>query len=318
MKYIIQNNYFKKILISFLFSYLLYIIYSINFFYSSNFNIIDIKELLHKNKILYHIKDDITLVTAYIKIKSKHPVTSYLNWINNILKINHTMIFFIDKSICKEIFDKRPAEYQKKTLWVTIDITDLYFYKNFFHDFNNSYALDYEKRYQTVPLYITWAEKINFLKIAALKNYFKSICFYWVDSGCFRDNNKIEKYINDWPSPKKCYEDGRIIMNEVRKPSQSEKQKLKDFNIETHIKFQKNFRNVDASLFGGQKKYIIKFFDLYYKTLKLFIKKKLFIGKEQNIYAFIAYFNKNIIKLVQNKKYFYLQKYLSKDYNSQK
>ena len=60
--------------------------------------------------------------------------------------------------------------------------------------------------------------------------------------------------------------------------------------------------------------YILKFCDLYYDTIKLFIKKKLFIGKDQNIYAFIAYFNEDVIKLVHNNKYFYLQKYLSKDF----
>ena len=80
-----------------------------------------------------------------------------------------------------------------------------------------------------------------------------------VDAGCFRNNETIKKYINNWPSADECYNDGRLIINEVRTPSQLVKDKLKKFDIETHIKFQKNWFNVDASLFGGQKNIYLNF-----------------------------------------------------------
>ena len=223
---IIFKNY-KKSIIVFLNCCLLYIIYSIDLIYGQNYkinhNIVDIRDLSHKNKLMNHIKEDITLVTGYFKIKSKHSYTNYLDWINNFLQINHSIIFFIDSSIYKEFINKRPSEYQYKTLWVKTDIMDFYSYKNFFNDFNQTYELDSEKIFHNVLLYIVWAEKINFLKKVILKNYFKSKCFYWVDSGSFRNNITIKNFINDWPSPKKCYEDGRVIMNEVEIPFQEEK-----------------------------------------------------------------------------------------------
>ena len=310
------NQKHKNIIKFFLIFILLIIIHFVEFIYFKidHNNIIDIKDLPHKFKLMNHISDNITLVTAYIKIKSKHSYKNYLKWINNILQINHSFIFFIDRAIYKNIVNKRPQEYQNKTLWIKMDITNFYSYQNFYNEFNETYELDFEKKYQNPLLYITWAEKVNFLKMMVLKNYLRSKCFYWVDAGCFRNNKTIIKYINDWPSADECYSDGRVIINEVRTPSQLEKDKLKNFDLEAHIKFQKNWFNVDASLFGGQKEYILKFCDLYYDTIKLFIKKKLFIGKDQNIYAFIAYFNEDVIKLVHNNKYFYLQKYLSKDF----
>ena len=127
----------------------------------------------------------------------------------------------------------------------------------------------------------------------------------------------LKNYINEWPNPGKCYEDGRIHMNEITQYTHSALDRLKNFDKEFHNNFQR-FSNIDASIFGGQKEYIIKFCNLYYDLIKIFIKKGVFIGKERNIYAYIAYFNKKIIKLVYSGYYFYMKEYLSKDYTLKK
>ena len=296
----------------------LFIIFSIEILYYNFQNnkdfIIDIRELKNRNNIIFKAKEDITLVSAYFNAKAKFTHMDYLNWINNFLKINHSLIFFIDDSNYEEIISKRPTEYRKKTLWVKTNLTDFYSYKKYFREFDKTFEVDIEKNIHSVPLYLIWAEKINFLKIATLKNYFHSKCFYWVDAGCFRDNSKIEKYINNWPSTEKCYEDGRILINEIMQHSQTLKNELKIFNIEIYKNFQR-FHNVDASIFGGEKKYILKFTDLYYNILNKFIKHGIFIGKDQNIFAYIAYFYPDIVKLVYSGYYFYFQEYLSKGYN---
>jgi hypothetical protein len=74
------------------------------------------------------------------------------------------------------------------------------------------------------------------------------------------------------------------------------KEGLKNFDINIHKEFQKHY-NVDASTFGGKREYVIKFSDAYYNTIKLFIKNNIFIGKEQNIMAYVFYFYPNISKL---------------------
>lgn len=253
--------------------------------------------------------NDITIVSSYFRIKSKHSSKEYLKWINNFMQINFSLVFYIDYSVYNEIRKMRSKKFQKKTIWIKINISNLDSYKYFFNEFNKSHEIDIEKRYHNTLLYLIWAEKCNFLKKAAIKNYFKSKCFYWVDAGCFRRKNIIKKYIN-WPSRKKCFEDGRIIFNEIRKPSEAEKKGLLNFNKKIYKKFQEKL-NVDGSIFGGQIEYIIKFKQLYYETIKLFKKHNIFIGKDQNLYAYISYFNTDIVKLLYSGIWFNLQNYLN-------
>ena len=148
-----------------------------------------------------------------------------------------------------------------------------------------------------------------FLKVAAIKNYFNSKCFYWVDAGNFRNKSNLQKYIN-WPTTQKCFEDGRVVINEKKNISKYIKDGLKIFDIKIHKEFQKNY-NVDASTFGGKREYVIQFSDAYYDTIRLFIKNNIFIGKEQNIMAFVFYFYPNISKLVYSGEWKYMLKYLN-------
>ena len=277
--------------------------------------ILDINELnnLDTNITkLTNVIDNTTIVTSYFKIRSKHYSWQYARWHSNFLRINHPMVFFIDINHYKKIIHKRPIKYRNKTIWIKTNISDFNSYKYFYEDFKNSYKIDFENQLHNPLLYMIWAEKINFLKIAGEKNFFHSKCFYWVDSGCFRKGYIMKNFIEDWPSPEECLNDGRILMNQKKEHSEEFKKKIIEFDIDTHIRLQKSF-SVDASIFGGEKKYIYKFYDLYYDTLKKYLEHGIFIGKDQNIYAYIAYTNPDLFKLVCYKYFFGLQKYLHKD-----
>ena len=58
------------------------------------------------------------------------------------------------------------------------------------------------------------------------ENYFNSTCFYWIDAGYFREKSEMYKYRENWPSTKKCYEDKRLLLGQVRNFSDFEKQKI--------------------------------------------------------------------------------------------
>ena len=269
---------------------------------------------LENSTIATKIISNITLVSAYFRIKSKHKISNYYKWLDIFFQINQSMVFFVDDIYYQEIILKRPKEYRNKTIWIKTNLTDFYSFKHYLKEFNESFKVDIESSYHTVPLYLIWSEKINFLKIGASKNFFKSKCFYWIDAGSFRNYDDSKKYFNDWPSAEKCFEDGRVYINEVEEYSQHFKEKLKEFDIEAHKQFQTTC-NVDASFFGGQKEYINKFRDLYYETLNLYLQHGIFIGKDQNIFAYIAYFHEDIIKRVYLKEFYILRNYLSKDNN---
>ena len=285
----------------------IYIKYKIN--YESDSIIIGQYENLKINNPINFTNDNITIVTGYQRIKSKHRFSLYNDWITNLLKINKSLIFFIDKSIAKKVINKRPKEYLNKTIWILVGINEFYSFKNFFNEFKQSHLIDVEYFRHNAKLYTTWAEKCMFLKVAAIKNYFNSKCFYWVDAGNFRNKSNLQKYIN-WPTTQKCFEDGRVIINEKKNISKYIKDGLKIFDIKIHKEFQKNY-NVDASTFGGKREYVIQFSDAYYDTIRLFIKNNIFIGKEQNIMAFVFYFYPNISKLVYSGEWKYMLKYLN-------
>lgn len=253
--------------------------------------------------------DDLTLVSSYYRIKSKHKPVEYLDWINNIVKINKPIVFFSNKRFMPHLKKIRPKEFYNKTVFNIVEIEDFYSYKNFIKEFTDSWKIDFENRYHTIPLYLIWAEKCNFLKKVIEENYFNSTCFYWIDAGYFREKNEMHKYIENWPSTKKCYEDKRLLLGQVRNFSDFEKQKIINFDFDSHINLQKDI-NVAGNIFGGHSKNVIKFIKLYYDSLKLFIKKKIFIGKDQNIFTYIAFSYPEIVKLVYCKTYLVLKDYL--------
>lgn len=267
--------------------------------------------ILNYYKMNKYLKDDLTLVSAYYQIKSKHSHSDYLKWINNIVLLNKSFVFFTDKKLMPILKKLRPKELHFKTVFYELEMKDFYSYKTFYKEFNQSFYIDIENSFHTIDLYLVWAEKSMFVKRAILNNYFNSSCFYWIDAGYFRENiSNMNKYINNWPSTNKCYEDKRLLIGQVRKFSDIEKKKIINFDEEAHKRLQRNI-NVIGGLFGGKIENILKFIELYHKAIKLFYKKKIFIGKDQNIYTYLAFSHPEIIKLVLFPDYGYFKSYLA-------
>ena len=264
------------------------------------------------NKGIQIIQDDITLVTGLFQIDTnRHKFDDYLKWINNLLQINKPIIFFIQSNITNIIKDKRPKIYQSKTIWIEKNFSSLYSYKHYLKAFKETYIIDKAKYKHTVDLYTVWSEKINFLKESIENNYFKSKYFFWVDAGLFQQE-KMEKYINHWPSIEKVKKDPRVILNGIREIKKEELNKLMSFDNITHDKFMNDF-NVAAGFFGGRFDYIIKFIKYYYEILELFYAKKKFIGSEQNIYAIVGYLHPEIVKIIKSGSYEFLKNYFVKN-----
>ena len=155
---------------------------------------------------------------------------------------------------------------------------------------------------------MVWAEKATFVKKAILNNYFHSKCFYWIDAGIFRDDN-MTKFTN-WPSTNKCFEDNRVLFDQIRPYSEKDIEGIINFDKSSHNILRMN-HNIDASMFGGQKEKFLKFIDLYYNAIRLFIKHNLFIGKDQNIFSYVAFAHPDVVKLKRCREFFDFQSYLA-------
>lgn len=266
------------------------------------------------NKSLNDINSNsksITLVSAFYRLpSSKHLFQEYLEWIQNLFKLNAPIVFYTDQSMINIIKNIRPKKYINITVWIILEIKDFYSYKKYYKDFLETYKLDTEKSIHNPLLYIIWAEKCKFLENAILKNFFNSSCFYWIDAGYFRDSKNMKNYIN-WPSSKVCLKEPRVLFNLMRIVSKDEIEGLKMLNISVHRKYQEEI-NVGGGMFGGQTYFVLKFINLYYKTIKLFIKHNLFIGKDQNLFSFIGFLHPEIVKLIDSKmNWFLFHEYLS-------
>ena len=262
----------------------------------------------HKHK--YFEEDELTLVSAYYQMKSKHPHKEYLYWLRNLLLLNKSLVFFTNKKFMPILKRLRPNKLFYKTIFVELEMKDFYAYKHFKSEFNKSFYIDPENSYHSIPLYMIWAEKNMFLKKAILNNTFHSKCFYWIDAGYFRENKvSMKKYKNNWPSTKKCFEDKRLLMGQVKNFTYLEKKKIVNFDIPALKQLQSNI-NVIGGFFGGQVENIIKFGNYYYKAINEYSKKNLFIGKDQNIYTFVAFSHPEIVKLVFFPNYQYFKFYL--------
>ena len=225
--------------------------------------------------------------------------------------MNKSIVFFTEKAFMKVAKDLRPKDLYNKTVFIELEIKDFLSYKEFGNIFENAFKNVKNKKFYSFPLYLVWAEKCNFVKKAILKNYFKSKCFYWIDSGWFRESEEMKNFINGWPSPKKCNEDNRVLINLAGNFTSNEKKGIINFEINTIKKLIREI-NVAGGMFGGQKEKFIKYINLYYESINLFEKHKMFIGKEQSIFAYVALKYPEIVKLIESKgDYFIFKKYLS-------
>ena len=121
------------------------------------------------NNTYKYKQDDITIISAYYKMKSKHKSEEYYNWINNIVLLNKSIVFFSNKEFMPTIKELRPKELYYKTVFIELEMEKSYSNKNFYKEFQDALKRDFERSYHSVPLYLIWAEKASFVKKVILR-----------------------------------------------------------------------------------------------------------------------------------------------------
>jgi hypothetical protein len=134
--------------------------------------------------------DNITLVSGYWPIHSKHDKQAYDTWMRSTLCINQRMYFFCDKE--SEAFIKE-CRGDRETIFIEHSIQN--FHSRLFY--NNQWRENYE--IPSSDLGKIWHEKLNLLKIAKDLDRENATDFYvWYDAGCclFRDNRPPQQRLN--------------------------------------------------------------------------------------------------------------------------
>lgn len=250
-----------------------------------------------------------TIVTCYFKLdvsKASHEL--YSEWMKNMLANNNPMVIFCDHHSAPVIKELRPNNDNTKIIVMSYE--DFYCYK-YVTVFVQHTRIDPEKRVgHSIPLYLIWNEKSNFLKRAVELNPFSTDYFLWVDIGCFREQNT--QYLN-WPNPAKiaALPKNKMLLLSVYPFT---RQELMTNSLQNLPSFR-YVNRIGAPIFGGDRAAILTWHAKYYEMLEFFIRIHWFIGKDQTIMNCVYLLNRKLCALVpsiptQKDRWFYLQDFL--------
>ena len=231
-----------------------------------------------------------TLVSCYFQInKSKHGHENYLKWIHNFLSnVNTPLVVFCDDESVNMLQNAR-GDKPMKLITQTLD--DFYTAK-YKQIFEANYQIDFEKHQHSVPLYMIWAEKSNFLKRAYELNHYNTDYYIWVDIGAFRNRpNKGDiplNLIENWPSQEKMSQipHNKVLLGKAGQfPPECE---ILLSNGLTKGEFTRLAKTIVGGIFAMHKSMIERWYTLYYWTLETFANNNRVILKDQSIMANIS------------------------------
>ena len=258
----------------------------------------------------YDNNNILTIVTAFIEIKSKHRKDEYKTWMKNLLSYKGPMIIYVDSKNYNYIYNLRKKLPSKI---IMIELNELYCNKyrgKFKHEQGYYYSENLHNIMNLDDYSVIMCEKINFLKKATEFNNFGSMYYMWLDIGYLR-NNSIP--IN-WPNVNtlKGLNDKIGIMSLYKNKCIKNKNKM--------MYTYKNPPN-NVLITGGyilcNKNNIKQLHNLFYNKLEELIKQNEWAGMEQFILSYTYCENPELFhvieakehKLVNNDKWFYAVPY---------
>jgi len=233
-----------------------------------------------------------TLVSCYFRLeKSKHSHDNYMVWMDNFLEnVETPLIIFCDEDSEKLIKEKR-KKFLDKTKIILTKPNDFHTWK-YFDIFKENYNRDFEKDKHSVPLYMIWSEKSNFIRRAVEINPYKSEFFVWIDIGAFRNRGKYGdlslEQIKTWPNEAKikALPHDKVILGKAGEFP-------RDCNILlqnglTKGEFTYVLKSIVGTVFIMHKDMAMVWWRLYYWMLETFAKYGRVILKDQSIMANVA------------------------------
>ena len=255
-----------------------------------------------------------TIVTCYYKFPSKHSFENYDKWMSNFLiTIDNPMVIFCDNTMISKIKELR-KHFESKTYIICLPFHETYCaQEKYMNYWKKDWERDIEKHLHNPNLYIVWNEKCKFVEKSIQLNPFNTNFFMWCDMGCFRSKEDL-KLFKQWPAVSflnRARTDKMYFLNIV--PFQSN-----DFVLlpnQLSRSFEREAR-IGGTIFLGHKDAFLKYINLFYETMDLYIQHNYFTGKDQNIIATCYIKNPELFELILPKinegdPWFYLQRYFN-------
>lgn len=266
--------------------------YNVYFFYSKSSNH-NKKHFVYQNT--QQEKCNITFVSAYFKLDSKHDFDHYNKWLSNFFSNEMCLIFFHDGSDAIEKYSSDLLVF-KKFILVDLESLALNFFNKTLDWWQQQTNLDPEIHiHKSYKLYWVWGLKTYFLNEAVSMNLFQSSVFFWIDAGCIRSDKFTNENWKHLSIPKPVLENDGIFM--VNLNNFSPKQIRLNFDGVSEYDFSRE-DHIAGAIFGGQKNSMVKWKTAYLKTFDNYATFGRFAGKDQSVYASLCLENRGLCQFV--------------------
>lgn len=220
------------------------------------------------------VRSSSTVVTAYFEIPSKHSSETYLEWMQNFLSMDDTMVIFTtpDMITVMKPFREHKAN---KTYFVPMELSELPVAKRYNQTFwQNQLDMDYEKSiHKSFELFWIWLSKSWFVSEAVRVNPFRSDLFLYSDIGCFRSKDyngkKLIRHKNVVPQQ-------AALFLAWKTPDPPKNTKL------WNDKRQGHFYQVGGWI-AGYSSALQKFHQRFEEVISQFAARNLFVGEDQAV-----------------------------------
>ena len=248
----------------------------------------------------------ITFSTCFYTLDSKFDTKTYVSWMNNLFSIvNHFyLVIYTNKESRKFIKTKNNPNI-KIVLKPLEEFHTYYFKDQWIKNHEKNVWLNTKTCWQVNML---WSEKLAFVKQTADENPFNTELFGWCDIGYFRNRNTDvhSKFLTNWANEdavKRVFTDvDRVHYARINNHQGTINALFKIANSRNEVGMTfEEIPPTQQSIAGGffliHSQKINWWFDLYYKTLKLYFDNERLVKDDQIILIDCIFSNLKHFKL---------------------
>ena len=224
---------------------------------------------------------EVTLVSSYYRIPSKHSHTKYEEWIDNFMMVTAATpcIIYGDYDSFSVLLTKYPASPTRH-----YELRPFSTFATSRWNWEKEVAADPETAIgHNARLYQVWAEKIFMVADAIRTNPFKTEKFVWCDIGCFRNRAWLPRFTGFPHAP--------VINADQVSFLQLAPFSAADFTAVSTGPLTDRFKDrvtVGGTMFGGGASALLQFRNVYAALLDEADACGVFKGKDQNLYAWLT------------------------------
>ena len=223
-----------------------------------------------------------TVVTAFYPLKkSKHKISKFKAWIQNICRIPAHLVIFTTETYMLEIYQWRKEFLDRTSVIVRSFDSFAMACPAMMRFWEKQWALDPEKGAHSPELYALWAMKQEMVRIVLNNNRYQSKWFVWCDIGIQR-YSVLQGFYSGFPSdvPRLC-EAGRLTFLEIAKIPETY---VNDWNEGKPMEYPIPAVALGGGCIAGDAAAWLEFGEAYKEMLKEFAVRGWFAGKDSAVF----------------------------------